>query len=174
MELAMYLDDIRLPFSDSKYREILKRMKDGRLRPFILLDRDGQIIDGRYQYKASKFLGIAPILEEYEGDRREIRWNYVIDSINEKPLSPGQRAALIVYEADKQGMLNTHGGDRKEDASGLSQKELAKLARVCDRHIQRAVKVLTFGSEYLLSVYRNEISLTEMQDKLRLELGDPW
>lgn len=145
----------------------------GQIAP-IVVDRDGQLLDGRNRLRACELAGVEPRFETYEGDDPD---GYVVATNLRRDLNQSQRA-IIAAKSSKLEDLRNHG-------RGGAAGKLAQTWGVAPSRISEAVLVLEFrpdlaelmaaGNLPLHRAYadaQEEKARREKQDRLVDEMRD--
>ena len=165
-ELSNYLT----PISDVEFNGLIKSIKNkGQQVPITvgyLADNTNElfIVDGHNRYKACQELGIEPVLSEpivYDS-MSAIKYAMLdINDLRRKAMSNLQRQDFI-KSLDKQGLLTTHGGNRKTNQGDIvplmTNKELANIANTSVKTIKRD-RAVNKAKDYIMQTLQtNEIT----------------
>jgi len=111
--------------SDEELADLAEDIKtNGQVHP-IIVDADGQLIDGRNRLKACQIAGVKPRFETLNGQDPVA---YILSSnVNRRHLSKGQRAMVAALARDLQNLKLSETARRVEVAIGaISEAELVK------------------------------------------------
>jgi len=91
--------------SDAELEELAADIRANGLIHPIVLDPQGQILDGRSRLVACEMAGVAPHYETYAGDNPA--WYALTVNINRRHLKPGQRYMLVELARRSSGIPNS-------------------------------------------------------------------
>lgn len=129
--------------SDEEIGQLAEDIKANGLIHPLVLDSDGQLVDGRNRLKACKLIDIEPVFETLNGQDPVA---YIVSAnLNRRNLTKGQQAmalAMIYPEAEKGGR-GKRSGNLKESL-GFSAMRLSQ-ARAVLRHSEKLAKAVLQG-----------------------------
>ena len=125
--------------SDEEYKNLVNDIGGNGQRVPIYLWQN-KIIDGRNRYKACCELGIAPLVEQWNGDGSLV--SFVVSlNLNRRHLDTSQRAMVAARLANLDRGANRFTIDAEISAS-ISQSQAATLLSVSPDAIQQGRKVI--------------------------------
>jgi len=132
-------------------------LANGVIEPVVLFE--GQILDGRNRYRASKSVGVDCPLKEYHGTDPA---GYVVSlNIHRRHLTESQRAMA----AAKLANMPAHRPSKSANLRGNSQSEAAKLLNVSERTVNAAKKVQQQGApELTVAVEVGRVAVSAASD----------
>jgi len=148
------------------------------LRHPIVLDKDGQILDGRNRYAACQIAGVEPTFETYDGDDPV---SYILSANNERRhLSLPQRAAATALTLAQAGRRKDgrwmRGSVPEQPDSGRSSssgwvKAISEAGLVLD-HCPELLPKVAAGSEALDSAVNKAQGIKRDKDQRKELPGD--
>jgi hypothetical protein len=132
--------------SEEELQELAADIKENGLIHPIILDDEGQLIDGRNRHKACRIAEVEPRFERLNG--RDPLAFIVSANINRRNLTKGQRAmahAMIYPEPEKGGRGKKSAVLNSAETAGFSSRRL-NVARSVLRHSQDLAKAVLKGS----------------------------
>lgn len=151
-----------LDIASAKFDALVEDIKANGLREPIVLDSQGQLIDGRHRLAACKRLGIEPKIAEYEGDAVA----YVISTnLHRRHLTDEQRVAAAAMLANL-----TKGQTKASTEDATTQDAAAKLFGVSSRAIRMA-KAAAEKAPEVLPLMRDGKIAVRMAERIS-KMGD--
>lgn len=144
MTLALYefheVANIFPMMSDEEYRNLVNDVKEnGQHMPIYIWQN--KIIDGRNRYKACCELGIAPLVEQWDGEGSLV--SFVVSlNLNRRHLDTSQRAMVAGKLANIRLGDNQHREGAEISAPSIAQPEAARMLNVSRESVQDARKVI--------------------------------
>lgn len=114
----------------------------------VVLDRAGQVIDGRNRLRACKILSVIPRTSVYTGD--DVYQYVVSHNLHRRHLTDGQRAMIAARLAQR-----PRGGDQRANGDITdcppTRAAAAEMLGVTDGQVGKAKQVLREGTEGLIA-----------------------
>lgn len=125
-----------------EFNALVADIREHGLMEPIVLDVDGNLIDGRNRARACEQLGIVPECKVYEGDDV---WQYVVSqNLHRRHLSDSQRAMIAAQIADLPKHL--HRPDTPDGVSAPpTRSEVKDAMQVSEGSLHRAKTILRDG-----------------------------
>lgn len=147
-------------------------------RPAVLYQ--GQIIDGRHRYQASRDLGTTPVVVDRTAriDESGGPAAYVLSQLTRRNLTASQAAAVAVRlmpELREQGRERMAEGARsgKVATPSRSREQAAALVGCSPRYVQDALAIEKADPELLSRVRGGELSLPEAKQRIAPAANEP-
>lgn len=159
MTLALYefheVANIFPMMSDEEYRNLVNDVKEnGQHMPIYIWQN--KIIDGRNRYKACCELGIAPLVEQWDGEGSLV--SFVVSlNLNRRHLDTSQRAMVAARLAN----LGEGRPQKTAEISAVSQTQAATLLNVSPDAIQQGRRVIERATPQLTQlVERGDVAVS--------------
>jgi hypothetical protein len=132
---------------------------------------DGQIIDGRHRYRATRELGLTPIIEEYTGD--SVAYFVIGMNLNRRHLSVSQRASIALdvlpfFEEEARARMQSGSttGDT-EAVIGTARDAAGKVMQVSGRSVANAKVVKELAPDLHEKVTSGEMTVNSALKEAR-------
>lgn len=146
--------------SYKEFEQLFADIQANGLRKRIVLDVDGQLLDGRARLEICKRLGIAPKTRTYVGDIVSF-----LHMVNPRCqfLTDGQRAALAST------YVNLEKGQTRALLDDVTQEDVARLFNVSSRSVRMARAATTRAPELIHLMLSGKMAVREAE---RASRGD--
>jgi ParB-like chromosome segregation protein Spo0J len=141
--------------NDEELNDLIEDIRQNGQRENIVLDGDGQLLDGQNRQIACERLAIKPRTRIYEGGDPIA---FIISmNVKRRHLSASQRAMIAAGIAN----LPLERPHKKPSNEGISQDTAAKLVNVSPASVERASVVRRDGADNVIAmVQRGDVSVT--------------
>lgn len=148
------------------FDELVADIREHGLREPIVLDADGQILDGRNRARACDAAGVEPRYVTWDGAGSPVAF-VVSLNLHRRHLDEAQRAMVASKLATLEKGTRQ---DRSRDPSTPTQAESARLMHVSEKSVKRARQVQKSGvPELVEAVERGSMPLTTAAHVARLD-----
>jgi len=154
--------------------DLVDDIRDNGLHQPIVLDKNGQLIDGRNRLKACELAGVEPIFTTVDTDLIA----YILGvNVNRRHLSNGQQAMAIATAYPEPENGNGGRGRRNREVTAEFSARLVQQARFVLRHAPDIAAKVRPGSSSLGDAYTHATNQKKERDeyaRVRKQAGDLW